>query len=341
MKSLFLSVFALLLLKCNSSGIPKSNFRLDAPKKALRFGDTLSPQIKAKKEAVYTHLQWYWDAQPVTMPLPIETQPLGTHKLKVLVTHSNGVDTLSQKITLVADAPPMLYTYTILNTFPHDQEAYTQGLEFKGDTLFESTGLRGKSTLRKVAFKNGTLLENKPLDDNFFGEGLTLLNNKVYQLTWQAKKGFVYDQATLTMERAFDFDKSPEGWGLCNDGQFLYKSDGSNRIWKLDPETGKELSYVEVMTHRSALNKLNELEWVNGKIYANTYQFEKEVGLIIDPTTGKVDGVIDFSGLIDKVTQHPQLNVLNGIAFHPQRKTFFVTGKNWDTLFEVKLVVKK
>lgn len=341
MKSLLLSLFTLLLLKCNSSNVPKSNFRIDAPKKALHFGDTLSPKIKAKKDLAYSKLQWYWDSKPVAMPLHIVSQPLGTHNLKVLVTHSNGVDTLIQKITLVADSPPTLYTYKILNTYPHDQNAYTQGLEFKGDTLFESTGLRGKSSLRKVTFEKGTLLEKKPLDDHYFGEGLTLLHNKVYQLTWQAKKGFIYDQATLTMERAFDFDKSPEGWGLCNDGQFLYKSDGSNRIWKLDAQTGEELSYIEVMTHRSALNKLNELEWVNGKIYANTYQFEKEVGLIIDPTTGKVDGVIDFSGLIDKVTQHAQLNVLNGIAYHPQRKTFFVTGKNWDKLFEVELIKKK
>jgi len=341
MKSLFLSIFALLLLKCNSSGIPKSNFRLEAAKKSLRFGDTLAPKIKAKKDASYAQVDWYWDAKPVSMPLPIDTQRLGTHTLEAVVAHQSGVDTLRQKITLVANTPPVLYTYKILNTFPHDQEAYTQGLEFIGDTLFESTGLRGKSTLRKVAFESGTLLENKPLDDQYFGEGLTLLNNKIYQLTWQSKKGFVYDQGTLNMERAFDFQKSIEGWGLCNDGHYLYKSDGSNRIWKLDPKSGNEISFIEVMTHRSALNKLNELEWVDGKIYANTYQFDKEVGLIIDPSTGKVEGVIDFSGLIEKVTQHPQLNVLNGIAYHPKRKTFFVTGKNWDTLFEVELIAKK
>ena len=145
----------------------------------------------------------------------------------------------------------------------------------------------------------------------------------------------------MTFQKAFDYKKSSEGWGLCNDGKYLYKSDGSNRIWKLDPRTGTELSHIEVMTHRSALSKLNELEWVDGKIYANTYQFEKEVGLIIDPQTGKVDAVIDFSGLKNKVEQHPQLNVLNGIAYHPLRKTFFVTGKNWDKLFEIELIEKK
>jgi len=341
MKSLFLSLTALLFLKCGFNDSASTSFRIKTTNKDLRYGDTLQAELKTKNENYQSQIVWLWDKQTIAMPFPIEKQPLGTHELSAVVQHEKGVDTLRKKITLVADQPPKLYSYKILNTYPHDQKAYTQGLEFKGDTLFESTGLKGKSTLRKILFTDGVPLETKALDDNYFGEGLTLLADKVYQLTWQAKKGFVYDQATLTLERVFDFQKSVEGWGLCNDGNYLYKSDGTNRIWKLDPQTGKELSFIEVMTHRSALNKLNELEWVNGKIYANTYQFDKQVAIIIDPQWGRVEGVIDFSGLIKKVTQHPELNVLNGIAYHSERKTFFVTGKNWDKLFEVELIEKE
>ena len=144
----------------------------------------------------------------------------------------------------------------------------------------------------------------------------------------------------MKLESSFSYDQSKEGWGLCNDGEFLYKSDGTSKIWRLDPATGKELDYIEVTSHNRIVKNINELEWVNGKIYANTYQFQKEVGLIIDPNTGAIEGVIDFSGLKEKVDQIPSLNVLNGVAYHPQRETFFVTGKNWSKIFEVTLQKK-
>ena len=151
----------------------------------------------------------------------------------------------------------------------------------------------------------------------------------------------MYDRSSLALLSSFNYDQSKEGWGLCNDGQFLYKSDGTAKIWRLDPTNGKELDYIEATTHKTILTKINELEWVNGKIYANTYQFQKEVAVIIDPTTGAIESVIDFTGLKEKVDQIPSLNVLNGIAYHPKRKTFFVTGKNWSKLFEVTLQPKE
>jgi glutaminyl-peptide cyclotransferase len=127
---------------------------------------------------------------------------------------------------------------------------------------------------------------------------------------------------------------------LCNDGTYLYKSDGTAKIWKLDPETGKELGFIQATTHKTILTKINELEWVDGKIYANTYQAQKEVAVVINPKSGAIERVIDFSGLKEKVEQIPSLNVLNGIAYHPERKTFFITGKNWSKLFEVTLQKK-
>ena len=144
----------------------------------------------------------------------------------------------------------------------------------------------------------------------------------------------------MDLKSSFQYKESSEGWGLCNDGEFLYKSDGTNKIWKLDPNSYQEISYIEVYTNKSKLNKLNELEWVNGDIYANTYQFNKDVVVIINPVNGSVKGVVDFSGLKNKVNQHPNLNVLNGIAFSKKRNSFFITGKNWNKIFEVLIFEK-
>jgi len=142
------------------------------------------------------------------------------------------------------------------------------------------------------------------------------------------------------LKNRFPYQESKEGWGLCNDGNKLYKSDGSERIWQINSNNFIEENSFQVMTNKLAIKNLNELEWVDGKIFANTYQFQKDVVVIINPKNGAVEGVIDFSGLKEKTKQHPQQNVFNGIAYHKKRKTFFVTGKNWDKLFEVKIIEK-
>ena len=236
---------------------------------------------------------------------------------------------------MYAKNPPELYSYKLINSYPHDKTSYTQGLEFSGDTLFESTGLRGYSKVRSLNFSNGKIINEKILNDIYFGEGLSILNNNVYQLTWQEDIGFIYDKNLASVKGSFKYDVSREGWGLCNDGQKFYKSDGSNKIWILEAENLNEVNYIEVMTNKKAINKINELEWVEGKIYANTYQFNKDVVIIINPISGAVEGVVDFSGLKKQVEQIETLNVLNGIAYNHNSKTFFVTGKNWSKLFEV------
>ena len=233
---------------------------------------------------------------------------------------------------------PNLYTYEILNTYPHDMSAYTQGLEFHEDTLYESTGQRGESSLRKVNYKTGEVIEQVDLDQFYFGEGLTILEDKIYQLTWQSQEGLIYDLDSMEMLEKFAYSESKEGWGLCNDGKQLYKSDGTDKIWILNPNTLEEESYIQPTTNKSILNQVNELEWVEGKIYANTYQ--KDGVVIINPQTGAVEGVVDFRGLRDKVKQHSGLDVLNGIAYHKASKRLFVTGKNWDKLFEVEILEK-
>ena len=317
-------------MKCGGPAVPNYKISTGIKGDKAKWGDTLQLKIKNNSPE---KVAYFLNNTPISPNHILTNEPLGTQVVKAVITNGENTKETETTLTLLADAPPQLYTYEIVNIFPHDQTAYTQGLEFDGELLYESTGLNGKSSLRTVNYKTGEIIENKPLDNAYFGEGLTLRNDQIIQLTWRAQKGFVYDKATLTMQKSFPVQESKEGWGWCNDGQYRYKSDGSNRIWILDPITYKELKSIQVMTHKSPLKNINELEWVNGKIYANTYQFNKEVSVIIDPLSGAVEGVIDFSGLKEKVTQHPQLNVLNGIAFHKARNTFFVTGKNWSSIF--------
>jgi glutamine cyclotransferase len=239
-----------------------------------------------------------------------------------------------------ADKAPDIYTYKLINTYPHDKNAYTQGLEFYQGMLYESTGQYGLSSIRKTAFATGEVIQKLPLDASYFGEGLTFINDEAVQLTWKENLGFIYDPNNFKLLRSFNYEKSKEGWGLCNDGKVVYKTDGTEKLWKLDPSTFEEIDFVDIVTHNKLISKVNELEYVNGLIYANTYQFNKEVVLIIKPATGQVVGVVDFSGLKEQLTQYPQLDVFNGIAYHPKRNSFFVTGKYWDKLFEVKIVKK-
>ena len=182
-----------------------------------------------------------------------------------------------------------------INEYPHDTEAYTQGLEFYNDTLYESTGKNGESFLRKLNFKTGEVYKQIDLDKSYFGEGITILNNKIYQLTWKSGLGFIYDLDTFKKLDNFQYGKSREGWGLTNDGKKIFKSDGTEKIWFLNPDTMTEEGYIETVTNSSIFNSANELEYVDGILYANVYQ--KPSAMIIDSKTGSIEGVINFSGL--------------------------------------------
>lgn len=261
---------------------------------------------------------------------------LGERLINARIYSSEGSFNVAKSITLVAQNAPALYKYNILETYPHDINAYTQGIEFVGDTLYESTGQYGKSSLRKTNYQTGEVYKNVPLENTQFGEGLTIKDDKLYQLTWKRNIGFVYQLPSMERLKIFNYDKSLEGWGLCNDGQRIYKSDGTERIWMLDNELLLEEDYIEVYTNTSKITKINELEWVDGKIYANVY--ERDAIAIINPLTGAVEGVIDIKGLKEQVTQHEDLNVLNGIAYKGEPNILYVTGKNWDKLFKIELV---
>ena len=336
----FISMLAVFLfLSCGSTKDPIIKIKTGQKANKAKAGSQLQLSVKSSLENF--KVKFFLNDQPISSNHQFsDTDPLGEYKIKAVLTQEDKSFERTTIFTLLASKAPKLFTYEVINTYPHDITAYTQGLEFDGDLLYESTGLNGKSSLRKVDYRNGEILKNKPLDKSFFGEGLTILENRIIQLTWKSQKGFVYDKTSLNIEKSFPYQESKEGWGLCNDGNKLYKSDGSERIWQINSNNFIEENSIQVMTNKLAIKNLNELEWVDGKIFANTYQFQKDVVVIINPENGAVEGVVDFSGLKEKTNQHPQLNVFNGIAYHKKRKTFFVTGKNWDKLFEVKIIEK-
>ncbi len=237
--------------------------------------------------------------------------------------------------TLLNNIAPKVYDYEIINEFPRSMNSYTQGLEFYNDTLYESLGRYGQSKLVKVEFRTGKKLKEINLASEYFAEGITILDNKIFQLTWKEKVGFVYDIDNFNKITSFEYKNSLEGWGICNNGIKLYKSDGTEKIWLLDPENLKEEDYIEVYTNKNKVVGLNELEWINGKIYANRYLFDGIA--IINPENGAIEGVINLSTLKNKVTQHENLDVINGIAYNKKRNSIFVTGKMWDKLFEIRI----
>src|SRR5574343_444292 len=266
--------------------------------------------------------------------LDLNGKKLGYHQLKALVYFENDTVSTKTRIEVASGVVPKLLKYTVVNTYPHDVNAFIEGYEFYGDTLVESTGLKGKSYFAKVDYKTGKSFKKVDLDAQYFGEGITIINDKVYQLTWENQEGFVYDAKTMKKIKSFKYDKPVEGWGMTNDGKVIYHSDGTEKIWTLDPETFKLTDYINVYTNDSKIKSVNELEWINGKIYGNIWQ--KDAIAVINPTTGAVEAVLDLSALRAQVT-NKEAEVLNGIAYRKSTNTLFVTGKNWNKTFEIKV----
>ena len=262
----------------------------------------------------------------------LKNQRLGYQNLKAEIYYEGEKTETSSKIEVTSPIQPSLLQYKIINTYPHDPTSFTEGLEFFRDTLYESTGLNGKSYLRKYDYKSGKIYNQIDLEQQYFGEGITIMKDKIYQLTWKEKTGFIYNANTFKLEKTFTYDKEIEGWGMTNDGTHLYQTDGTEKIWKKNPATQKMIDYVNVYSGNSKIPSINELEWINGKIFCNVWQ--KDAIAIVNPTSGAVESILDLSGLRTKI-ESPNAEVLNGIAYNPKTKTIFVTGKNWDKTFEI------
>jgi len=234
-----------------------------------------------------------------------------------------------------ASPPPVTpkYGYQIINMYPHDEGAFTQGLLVAGGQLLESTGQEGRSSVRRVDLESGRVLKKTDIPKEYFGEGLALLNGKLYQLTWQHQLGFIYDSETL--QKVGQFNYSGEGWGLTTDGKSLILSDGSNRLKFINPDDFKVTKTITVMDGTTPIDQLNELEYVQGEIYANVWH-ENRIATI-NPETGRVTSWIDLSGLLQPGDVHDEEAVLNGIAFDASTGRLFVTGKLWPRIYEIKI----
>jgi len=227
-----------------------------------------------------------------------------------------------------------VYSYNVVNTYPHDRSAFTQGLVFEGGVLYEGTGLNGRSTLRRVELETGEVLQIHELPAQFFGEGVTVYGNDIIQLTWQSHVGFVYDRDSFELLQEFNY--STQGWGITHDGERLIMSDGTATLYFLDPETFEEIGRVGVYDNDGSVNRLNELEYVQGEIYANVWQTNCIAR--IDPQTGQVVGWIELKGLLTPEDRGEPVDVLNGIAYDADNARLFVTGKLWPKLFEIELI---
>lgn len=306
---------------------------------ATKWGESVQIDIVIANDAIErlqlvyndsTFASWDQPKKNLKFLFPAGFYGLGTRQVKLVATMSDGTTQVDERmVRVLSDVVPELWTTKLENSFDHDPTSFTQGLEFDGNQLFEGTGQRGQSLVAKVDLTTGKITQKMGLDATYFGEGITIFKDRLYQLTWQEQKCLVYDKNTLNL--VDDIAYRGEGWGLCNDGTYLIMSDGTERITFRNPETFAIERTIEVSTNQGPVANLNELEYINGYIYANIWMTSRIV--VIEPLSGKVIAAIDADNIVQlgKGTG----DVLNGIAFKKDTKQVFITGKYWTKLFEV------
>ena len=337
-------LLGILIASCGSSQNDKLSyfsFNTSLFKEQYQPNESISLEIlNNEKKEVDSIIYFVNDAKIATkkglekVTLELKNKKLGYQNLKALVYFEGENIETTARVELMSNIEPKLLSYKIVNVFPHDTLSFTEGLEFYRDTLFESIGQYNKSKLLKTNYKTGAIYKSVDLEGNYFGEGITIINNQIIQLTYKELTGFVYNADTWKVEKTFTFDKQVEGWGLTNDGTFLYQSDGTEKIWKMDPKILKMIDYINVYTNTSKIKSVNELEWINGKIYCNIWQ--KDAIAVVNPDNGAVEAILNLSDLRNQV-KNSEAEVLNGIAYNQKTKTMFVTGKYWSKMFEIKV----
>ncbi len=260
----------------------------------------------------------------------------GRRSLRVSVYLPDGrKESEGVNLTVLSDIVPKRYTYRVLASFPHDPGAYTQGLEYVDGWFYEGTGQKGESSLRRVSPEDGKVVQIRSMSSQLFGEGITLFGDRIYQLTYHAQVGFVYDKKSFE-EIQKVYYQNKEGWGLTNNGKELIMSDGTNILYFLDPESFAVIRQVEVYDNEGPVDSLNELEFINGKIFANRY-YTDEIE-IIDPLSGKIEGKVNLKGILPVTERKPNTDVLNGIAWDKKGQRLFVTGKYWPKMYQIELI---
>lgn len=350
--SMLCLLFSILFITSCGDDAAVSNigFKLPAQGQVYGLGDDVKVELDVPKDQEIVSADYLVDGKPAASsknaaPVVIKTTGLavGYKLITAIVDNGKKKDTITINIVLNSGRKPEEYTYKVVKVYPHDTTSYTQGLEFHNGKFLESTGEYGSSTLRWVDVETGKAIQKINIDKQYFAEGSTLVGDKIAMLTWKENTGFVYDAKTLTQIGTFPYQNSREGWGLCFDGNQLIKSDGTNRIYFLNKDTYKEESAIDIYDDKGAVDAINELEYIDGKIYANIYQ--QNYIVVIDPKSGIVEKKINLSGLLTsgyfKTEEAADNDVLNGIAWDKQGKRLFVTGKKWPKLFEITLVPKK
>lgn len=344
----------------NKKNLEKSVISIDTSqlKQLYQGNDNLNLQLKTSQDAQLDSVAYFLNDKRIgsvknndLLTYNLSKEKLGKVALKAIAYADDNSKELNLGIEIAAPARPKTLMYNLVNVYPHDQEAYTQGLEFHDGALYESTGngegggssltggtgKKGVSSVRQLDPKTGKVLRIHKLPMEIFGEGCTILNNKLYQLTYQNNEAYRYNLETFEKEKTFKYFKNMEGWGITNDGTYLFMTNGTEKIYKVDPETFEEIDHINVYSHAGPLQFINELEWVDGRIYANVYG--ENFIVVINPNTGAIESLINFQdALLNKTTYHADRDVFNGIAYNPSSKTFFVTGKNWDKMFEIQVI---
>lgn len=337
-----LGISLLGLVACKSSKPTGNAVEFKSPESGseLKAGAALQLDLNLQDTEGIDSVVYFLDEQKLAVLKAAEPYTLATDSLKMgnriltaRVYRGSDMQEGSASVLIKPTKAPEKCKYRVEATFPHDTSSYTQGLEFHEDIFYESDGEYGSSTVRQVDPKSGKVLKSVDLPDDYFAEGISVLGKRVVLLTWQEKMGFVLDKSSLEMISDFPYQNSREGWGLCNDGKRFFKSDGTNLIYFLNPETYQEEGLIEVYDQNGPVEQLNELEFIDGKIFANIYQSRRVV--VIDPKSGAVTAEIDFSGLR---VSNSNADVLNGIAYDAASGRIWVTGKKWNKLFQIKLL---
>ena len=344
--SVFISSFSC-SNKANRSRKPAVRINAESVHKKIVYGDDINISIAVKvKDGELKETNIFVDSVLVTTNNNTEFnytlkgfKSIGKHTIKAQAVKADGVEGVYFKtFEVLSDVIPENYGYEVVQTYPHNETSFTEGLEIHDGFIYESTGENGKSFLYKNNLKTGKTVKSVKLADKYFGEGITFFNNRIYQLTYKTKIGFIYNLENMALVDSFHFE-STEGWGMTHDEQYLIMDDGTNILTYLDPTTLKTVKKLQVYDDKDQVLYLNELEYSDGFIYANLWT--TNLILKIDPQTGKVLAKIDLEGILTLSNTDKQVDVLNGIAIDPVTKKMYVTGKLYPKLFEIKPIKKE
>ncbi len=347
----FIFLTSFVLMNCAQSAKrtrkPVTFIHIDPKNKKYTVGDKLTVNLQTKikdgeldKTEVFLDGKLVFTSDKSENSFDIETVDfgVGTHYLKTIAATGDG--TMGENYAdflLLSDIVPEKFSYKVIKTYPHQNEGFTEGFEIRDGYLYEGTGQEGSSAIHKTDLSTWKIVKEFKLEDQYFGEGITILNDKLYQLTYKTKIGFVRDLKSFEVLKTWNF-KSEQGWGLTNDGQSLIMSDGTEFLTYIDPQTLKETKRIQVCNHRGVIKNINELEYIKGEIWANIWTSDLLVR--IDAKTGKIIAEIDLKGLLSSGinTSKTQVDVLNGIAWDNKTDKLYVTGKLWPKIFEIEPV---